>query len=161
MLRPGEQRKRLNAFSAVSLAAMASRSPEQQEQQGAQHAHHCPLPKAGRLLCPSSKNRNLLVCGRKVQAKLRSGHARARTLPRVVRETIPGNNSEPKVAMQGFSKQGGLFVFVCEISAKILTRGSGGSKIPRGRQTEITHRRLPPPKTTHNKQTQPCSDFQI
>ena len=109
--RPGEQCKRLNAFSAVSLAAMASRSPEQQEQQGAQHAHHCPLPKAGRLLCPSSKNRNLLVCGRKVQAKLRSGHARARTLPRVVGETIPGDNSEPKVAMQGFSKQGELFVF--------------------------------------------------
>ena len=52
VLRPGEQRKRLNAFSAVSLAAMASRSPEQQEQQGAQHAHHCALPKAGRLLCP-------------------------------------------------------------------------------------------------------------
>ena len=36
--------------------------------------------------------------------------------------------------------------FFCGISAKILTRGSGGSKIPRGRQTEITHRRLPPPR---------------
>ena len=51
-----------------------------------------------------------MVCGRKVQAKLRSGHARARTLPRVVGKTTPGDNSEPKVAMQGFSKQGELFV---------------------------------------------------
>ena len=133
MLRPGEQRKRLNAFSAVSLAAMASRSPEQQEQQGAQqHAHHCPLPKAGRLFCPSSKNRNLLVCGRKVQAKLRSGHARASTLPRVVGETIPGDNSQPKVSMQGLSKQGELFDFFAKFQRKYLHGEVAAQKSPEG-----------------------------
>lgn len=132
LLRPGEQRKRLNAYSAVILAAMASSSPEQQEQQGAQHAHHCPLPKASRLLCPSSKNRNLLVCGRKVQAKLRSGHARARTLPRVVGETFPGDNSEPKVAMQGFAKQGELFVYFAKFHRKYLHGEVAAQKSPEG-----------------------------
>ena len=39
----------------------------------------------------------------------------------------------------------GSYSFFCEISAKILTRGSGGSKIPQGWQTEITHRRSPRP----------------
>ena len=73
-----------------------------------------------------------MVCGRKVQAKLRSGHARARTLPRVVGETIPGDNSEPKVAMHGFSKQRKLLVVLRHLSENTYTGKWRLKKSPEG-----------------------------